>query len=267
MSRLHPSPTPTHSPSMRPTQTVRADEYARSRGGSAPVILSVLSQLHVDKCWLIASLGGAQEARALARELEAEVRDSNSQLVINHNPLPDIPHEEFVSLLGPLLVPEHYPSPESPLASPPFSLPPPSPITSVPSDWIHFEGRSVKTTLNNLQGLDGLACERRWRSQCVFSVDLPPDDMVHTRAANPPRRRSLPQLTLRPSTIPRICERASWLLACAHASRALLVAYWGADGAAALSVPTRECFESSGWSTDAVPFSFVPSSFLPALLL
>ncbi|KAF8489549.1 hypothetical protein F5888DRAFT_1745736 [Russula emetica] len=64
----------------------------------------------------------------------------------NHNPLPDIPHEEFDSLLGPLLVPEHYPSPESPLASSPLSLPPPSPIISVPSDWIHFEGRSAKTT-------------------------------------------------------------------------------------------------------------------------
>jgi hypothetical protein len=271
MSRLRPSPTPTLSPSTRslrvvaagtlflthtlslpthpgPTQTVRAHEYARSRGGSAPAILAVLSQLQVDKCWLVASLGGAQEARAVARELEAEgvstryckvwegagvpaawvlhagkcpplqhstghlrrrdggilvrvrtreepcyallfrdhifhVRserethlcssgDSNSQSVINHNPLPDIPHEEFVSLLGPLLVPEHYPSPESPLASPPLSSPPPSPIISAPFDWIHFEGRSVKTTLNNLQGVDGLARERRWRSQCVFSVDV-----------------------------------------------------------------------------------------------
>ena len=95
MSRLRPSPTPTPSPSTRslrvvaagtlflthtlslpthpgPTQTVRAHEYARSRGGSAPAVLSVLSQLHADKCWLVASLGGAQEARALARELEAE---------------------------------------------------------------------------------------------------------------------------------------------------------------------------------------------------
>ena len=98
--------------------------------------------------------------------------DSNSQSVINHNPLPDIPHEEFVSLLGPLLVPEHYPSPELPLASPPLSSPPLSPIISAPFDWIHFEGRSVKTTLNNLQGLDGLARERRWRSHCVFSVDV-----------------------------------------------------------------------------------------------
>ncbi len=95
MSRLRPSPTPTPSPSTRslrvvaagtlflthtlslpthpgPRQTVRAHEYARSRGGSAPAVLSVLSQLHVDKCWLVASLGAAQEARALARELEAE---------------------------------------------------------------------------------------------------------------------------------------------------------------------------------------------------
>jgi hypothetical protein len=95
MSRLRPSPTPTPSPSTRslrviaagtlflthtlnlpthpgPSQTVRAHEYARYRGGSAPAVLSVLSQLHVDKCWLVASLGGAQEARALARELEAD---------------------------------------------------------------------------------------------------------------------------------------------------------------------------------------------------
>ncbi|KAF8488052.1 hypothetical protein F5888DRAFT_1594891, partial [Russula emetica] len=43
-----------------------------SRGGSAPAIFSVLSQLHVDKCWLVASLGGAQKARALACEIEAE---------------------------------------------------------------------------------------------------------------------------------------------------------------------------------------------------
>jgi hypothetical protein len=44
--------------------------------------------------------------------------------------------------------------------------------------------------------------------------------MVHTRAANPPRRRSLPQPTLRPSTIPRIRQRTSCVLARAHASRA-----------------------------------------------
>ncbi|KAF8493656.1 hypothetical protein F5888DRAFT_1617763 [Russula emetica] len=308
MSRLRPSPTPTLSPSTRslrvvaagtlflthtlslpthpgPTQTVRAHEYARSRGGSAPAILSVLSQLHVDKCWLIASLGGAQEARALARELEAEgvstryckvwegagvpaawvlhAGDSNSQSVINHNPLPDIPHEEFVSLLGPLLVPEHYPSPESPLASPPLSSPPPSPIISVPFDWIHFEGRSVKTTLNNLQGLDGLARERRWRSQCVFSVDvgrrakqgiealIPHADVVflnrHYAQAQSPAYASAPRAFLLALT----------RLAPPHA---LLVAYWGADGAAALSVPTREYFQSSGWSAPPTPVADTSTS-------
>lgn len=39
-------------------------------------------------------------------------------------------------------------------------------------EWIHFEGRSVKTTLSNIVGLDGLARERKWRSHCVFSVDV-----------------------------------------------------------------------------------------------
>jgi hypothetical protein len=96
MSRLRPSPTPsplppttrplrvvavgtlflTHTLSLPthpgPGQSVRAHEYSHCRGGSAPAVLSVLSQLNADKCWLVASLGGAQEARAVARELEAE---------------------------------------------------------------------------------------------------------------------------------------------------------------------------------------------------
>jgi sugar/nucleoside kinase (ribokinase family) len=54
------------------SQTVRAHEYVHSRGGSAPAVLSVLSQPHADKCWLVANLGSSQEARGLARELEAE---------------------------------------------------------------------------------------------------------------------------------------------------------------------------------------------------
>lgn len=211
--------------------------------------------------------------------------DSNNQSVINHNPLPDIPHEEFVSLLGPLLVPEHYPSPESPLASPPLSSPPPSPIISVPFDWFHFEGRSVKTTLNNLQGLDGLARERRWRSQCVFSVDvgrrakqgieavrtfliffwhssllttcstleqlIPHADVVflnrHYAQAQSPAYASAPRAFLLALT----------RLAPPHA---LLVAYWGADGAAALSVPTREYFQSSGWSAPPTPVADTSTS-------
>jgi hypothetical protein len=46
---------------------------------------------------------------------------------------------------------------------------------------------------------------------------------------------------------------------------ALLVAYWGADGAAALSVPTREYFQSSGWSAPPTPVADTStSSITPA---
>jgi len=41
---------------------------------------------------------------------------------------------------------------------------------------------------------------------------------------------------------------------------ALLVAYWGADGAAVLSVPTREYFQSSGWSAPPTPVADTSSS-------
>jgi hypothetical protein len=34
--------------------------------------------------------------------------EDDTRTVVNHNPLPDITHEEFVSLLGPLLAPENY---------------------------------------------------------------------------------------------------------------------------------------------------------------
>ena len=34
--------------------------------------------------------------------------DPTTRAVINHNPLPELAHEDFVSLLGPILVPEHY---------------------------------------------------------------------------------------------------------------------------------------------------------------
>lgn len=100
------------------------------------------------------------------------VGESGSRTVINHNPLPDITHEEFVSLLGPLLVPENYeiasssPSPATPAAGPSSSQSP------APFEWLHFEGRSVKTTLSNVVGIDGLARERKWRSHCVFSLDV-----------------------------------------------------------------------------------------------
>ena len=47
-----------------------------------------------------------------------------------------------------------------------------NPNSPAPFEWLHFEGRSVKTTLSNITGLDGLARERKWRSHCVFSLDV-----------------------------------------------------------------------------------------------
>ncbi len=207
--------------------------------------------------------------------------DTNTQSVINHNPLPDIPHEEFVSLMGPLLVPEHYPSPESPLSSPPLSPPPVSFHNGAPFEWIHFEGRSVKTTLSNLQGLDGLARERRWRPQCVFSVDVGRRakqgiEAVRTYLlpgavpADSPSAQLIPHADVlfinrhyaqaqspAYASAPRAFLLALTRLAPPHA---LLVAYWGADGAAALSLPTREYFQSSGWSAPPTPVSSTSSA-------
>lgn len=45
-------------------------------------------------------------------------------------------------------------------------------LSPAPFEWLHFEGRSVKTTLSNISGIDGLARERRWRNHCVFSLDV-----------------------------------------------------------------------------------------------
>jgi hypothetical protein len=123
--------------------------------------------------------------------------EDNSRMVVHHNPLPDITHEDFVSLLGPRLAPENYPStglasgPTNPQLASSASLstspanprpstasrPPTSqnllnPNSPAPFDWLHFEGRTVKTTLNNITGLDGLARERKWRSHCIFSIDI-----------------------------------------------------------------------------------------------
>ena len=199
------------------------------------------------------------------------IADTDQQTIINHNPLPDITHEEFVTLLGPLLIPENYshlvPSPNSPSAAN-TSFPPNT--TNPPFEWLHFEGRSVKTTLNNMVGIDGLARERKWRNRCVFSLDvgrkarqgvqavslrlglevhhangpsqlMPHADVifvnVHYAKAHSPAHAATPR---------------SYLLSLAASSsvaaHALLIAYWGnKQGAAVLSLPTKEYFQSSGW--------------------
>lgn len=86
---------------------------------------------------------------------------------MQHNPLPDLTHEEFVSNLGPLLVPENYSVSPGPQNSPHLQT-----VYPAPFEWLHFEGRSVKTTLNNLQGIDGLARDRGWRDKVVFSLEV-----------------------------------------------------------------------------------------------
>lgn len=193
--------------------------------------MSLLAQFPSVEAVLVAPLGGNEEGRMILRDLEKEgvitryskiwkaagvpsawilhsgkhnsimvvagrklndSVDNDTRTVVNHNPLPDITHEEFVSLLGPLLAPENYPQ-ATPINTPATSNyassstastprtsqsghhPPPilfNPNSPAPFDWLHFEGRSVKTTLSNITGLDGLARERKWRSHCVFSVDV-----------------------------------------------------------------------------------------------
>ncbi|KAE9407825.1 hypothetical protein BT96DRAFT_914475 [Gymnopus androsaceus JB14] len=276
-----------------PSTVIRAHSVTKTRGGSASSILSLLAQFPsaVDPI-LVASLGGNDEGQILVKELEREgvntryskvwpdsgvpsawviqATENDTKTVVNHNPLPDITHEEFVSLLGPLLVPENYMF-SSPSASPTITAPPgpslssspmqPSPNilnpnSPAPFDWVHFEGRSVKTTLSNITGLEGLARERKWRSHCVFSVDvgrrsrqgiealIPHADVLflnkHYAQTHSPNY----------ATTPRAFLLSLMSIAPPHA---LLVAHWGSEGAAALSLPTKEYFQSSGWVEERPP--------------
>jgi hypothetical protein len=114
--------------------------------------------------------------------------------VINHNPLPDLTHADFVSLIGPILAPENYPS--SPSITPPATSPvlvkspptlspnshqsqfPQNQPKPPPMDWLHVDARNARTALANLAGVHSLAAERGWRQQVVLSLDLarlPPD--------------------------------------------------------------------------------------------
>ncbi|GJE94107.1 hypothetical protein PsYK624_102750 [Phanerochaete sordida] len=292
-----------------PSAIVRAHSVAHARGGSASTCLAILAQFPGADAMLVAPLGGNEEGRMIIADLEREgvstkfckvweqsgvpsawvlhADDTDSRTVINNNPLPDITHDEFISLLGPVLVPENYTylnaTPHSPPAAttsvpgtvgatslprPSVSSVPPSAVrmpsnSPAPLDWIHFEGRSVKTTLSNIVGLDGLARERKWRSHCVFSIDvgrrarqgiealIPHADVIflnkHYARAHSPHYASSPRAFLLSLTT----------IAPPHA---LLVAHWGADGAAVLSVPTREYFQSSGWvDTSAPPSAPTPT--------
>ncbi|KAF9036208.1 hypothetical protein BJ165DRAFT_1354887 [Panaeolus papilionaceus] len=285
-----------------PSTVIRAHSVEKARGGSANMLLSLLAQFPAVEAVLVAPLAGNEEGRAILRDLEVEgvitqyckiwrnsgvpsawvlhSAEDNSKTVVNHNPLPDITHEDFVSLLGPLLAPENYPqhvqttptltptapsySPSNPATPRPSQSGPRPPTTPAlynpnspaPFDWLHFEGRSVKTTLSNITGLDGLARERKWRSHCVFSVDvgrkgrqgvealIPHADVLffnkHYAQASSPHYESSPRAFL-------------LSLASNVPPHALLVAHWGKEGAAVLSLPTKEYFQSSGWVEEKPP--------------
>ncbi|KAH8105348.1 hypothetical protein BXZ70DRAFT_920564 [Cristinia sonorae] len=278
-----------------PSTVVRAHSVQRARGGSASTCLSIVSQFPNVNAMLVAPLGGNEEGQMIIRDLENDrvstryckiwensgvpsawvlhADDTNTKTVINNNPLPDITHEEFVSLLGPVLVPENYAylnsgtssNPSSPPLYPSGASPRPStssppgrpsqtsmqiPTSPAPLDWIHFEGRSVKTTLNNLVGLDGLAREKKWRSHCVFSIDVGRKTRQGVEALIPHadvvflNKHYAMAHSRDYATSPR-----AFLLSLTHIAppHALLVAHWGTDGAAVLSVPTKEYFQSSGW--------------------
>ncbi|KAF7316819.1 hypothetical protein HMN09_00415000 [Mycena chlorophos] len=261
---------------------VRAHSVIKTRGGSASTLVSLLSQFSNVETFLVAPLAGNDEGRAIIRELEREgvstryckiwknaavpsawvfETPDSKRTVVNYNPLVEIQHEEFVSTLGPLLAPENYTLPSTSPATP---IPPavrsrqPStnPNSPAPFDWLHFEGRSVKTTLSNITGLDGLARERKWRSHCVFSVDVGRKGRQGVEALIPHAdviflnkhyaQATSPTFT----TNPRAFLLSLTSIAPPHA---LLVAYWGSDGAAVLSVPTKEYFQGSGWVEERSP--------------
>jgi len=65
-------------------------------------------------------------------QTNAASSDENpSRTIINHNPLPELSHEDFISILGPILVPEHYHGILTHQWHPHPSLPQPPPVHHV----------------------------------------------------------------------------------------------------------------------------------------
>lgn len=240
------------------------------------------------EAYLVAALGGDDDGRLLIRELHDEgvstkfskildrpvptswvflSESTQTRTVVHHNSIPDITHVEFVELLGPLLIPENYSNlsvlpPPPPQASPrpsfssqkgdaPAPVIPELPMRgpgSAPFDVLLFEARSVPQTLSNMQALDGLARERGWRHRVAICLELSRSDrqgveilirnadaVFFSKAYATGRGYSAP----RPFLLSMVTQAAP---------HALLVVNWGSAGAALLSVPTSEYFQSSGWS-------------------
>jgi hypothetical protein len=282
-----------------PGSVSRSHSVTKTRGGSAATVASILAQFSGTEPYLNAALGGNDEAKLVHRRMEREgvilqycklwsnasiptawVLDTGQpdlRAVINHNPLPDITHEEFISILGPALAPENYPthsatgyssqsrvhgtSNTAVTASPsrPSTASSPNPSgqqqSPAPFDWFHFEGRSVRTTLSNITGVEGLARERKWRSHSIFSVDIGRRARQGVEVLIPYADVIFLTKSYAASLSPHYASSPrSFLLSMSAKAppHALLIAHWGNEGNAVLSLPTREYFQSSRWvNTDS----------------
>lgn len=245
--------------SQNSSSATRASSVRRERGGASATALSVLAQFNHVEAYLVAPVGGGPEGEAMLKELEAANvstrlcarRDASgvpaayimcatdgTKSVVNHNPIPDILHDEFVRLVAPLL------TPPTPAGGPEPDL------SQAPFEWLHFEGRTVQTTLSNLTGLDGLAQERGWRNKVVFSVEISRPGRQGQEALI--RHADIiffshAYATAQEYTAPRPFLLAMARLASPHA---LLCVEWGQSGCAMLSVPTKEYFQSSPFVPD-----------------
>ncbi|KAG2107232.1 uncharacterized protein F5147DRAFT_746029 [Suillus discolor] len=243
-----------------PGTASRAQAVTTARGGSAGHILGFLAALPAAvEPMLIASLGASPDGIRLRDELETggvrtkyckpwpglgvpsawvmHARDTGERTVINHNPLPEVSHEDFIALLGPVLAPEklHWHFPPTTTSSTTFAR------CRLPKCICFYSTteKYIKTTLSNILGVDGLARERKWRAHCVLSVDL-------GRRAREGVEALIPHAD---STLGPPSPRAILLALARHAPpHALLVLYGGALGSALLSLPTREYLQSSSWS-------------------
>ncbi|KAF8321361.1 hypothetical protein DL93DRAFT_2163634 [Clavulina sp. PMI_390] len=238
----------------------RAQAVVRVRGGSAAATLSVLAQFSDCMSWLVAPIGSGPEGASLRIELEREgistqlcprretdgvpkaLDSTGSQTVINHNPIPDVTHDEYFRILGPLL----YSTINGGADTPKYGQLPPAP----PVDWFHFEGRSPHITGDNLTGLDSWLKERGWRDRVVLSVEVgrperPGQDILMQLADV--IFFSKPYAVARSFNSPRAFLLSLRSIAPPHA---LLIASWGKEGAGLLSMPTREYFQSSPFVPD-----------------
>ncbi|QRV95657.1 PfkB family carbohydrate kinase [Ceratobasidium sp. AG-Ba] len=239
--------------------TTRASAVRRERGGASATVLSVLAQFTDVEAYLVAPVGGGPEGAAMIKELETAGvktklcarRDASgipaayiicaadgTKSVVNHNPIPDVLHDEFIRLVAPLLTPPTPPGgPEPDLSLAPF-------------EWLHFEGRNVQTTLSNLTGLDGLAIERGWRNKVVFSIEISRPGRQGQEALI--RHADVVFFSHAYATAQEYTAPRPFLLAMARfaSPHALLCAEWGRAGCAMLSVPTKEYFQSSAFVPD-----------------